>query len=49
MLGTVSPLIGPLAFGLAANFWYIPFEERAMFAKFGQAYAAYQQSVRRWL
>lgn len=49
LFGTATPVVGPLAFGIIANFWYVPFEERAMQAKFGAAYLAYQQRVRRWL
>jgi protein-S-isoprenylcysteine O-methyltransferase Ste14 len=49
LFGTASPLLGPLAFGIIANLWYIPFEEQAMSAKFGPAYKAYQQRVWRWL
>ncbi|MEJ2118207.1 MAG: isoprenylcysteine carboxylmethyltransferase family protein, partial [Alphaproteobacteria bacterium] len=49
VFGTVSPLVGPLVFFALANFWYIPWEERAMATKFGEAYAESQKSVRRWL
>jgi protein-S-isoprenylcysteine O-methyltransferase Ste14 len=49
VLGTLSPLIGPLVFFGLANFWYIPWEERAMARKFGEAYAEYSKTVRRWL
>lgn len=45
----VSCFIGPVMFFLAANFYYIPFEERAAAAQFGDAYEAYKQKVRRWL
>jgi protein-S-isoprenylcysteine O-methyltransferase Ste14 len=49
VLGTLSPFIGPLVFFALANFWYIPWEERAMAQKFGEAYAEYRRTVRRWL
>lgn len=48
LMGATSPFFGPLAFFLAAMLWYIPYEEEAMHAKFGQAYEAYVQKVRRW-
>ncbi|HYD86371.1 MAG TPA: isoprenylcysteine carboxylmethyltransferase family protein [Vitreimonas sp.] len=44
-----SALAAPLLFFFAANFWYVPFEERAAAAQFGEAYAAYCKRVRRWL
>ena len=49
MLGSLSPLVGPLGFFLLANFWYIPIEEKAMASKFADAYRDYQRSVRRWV
>jgi protein-S-isoprenylcysteine O-methyltransferase Ste14 len=48
-LGTLTPLLLALAFGIVADRWYIRFEERAMLAKFGSAYTAYAKDVRRWL
>lgn len=36
-------------FFLVINFWYIPYEETMMHAKFGQAYRDYCRAVRRWL
>jgi len=39
----------PLLFFSAANWWYIPFEERAAAAAFGDEYRSYRQHVRRWL
>lgn len=42
-------LIAPLVFFAAANWWYIPFEERAATEAFGGRYREYQQRVRRWL
>jgi len=45
----ISALAIPLLFFLVANSWYVPFEERAAAAQFGEAYAAYKARVRRWL
>ncbi len=49
LLGSLSVWVGPMVFLALANLWYIPLEERAMAGKFGAAYAAYRQSVPRWL
>jgi protein-S-isoprenylcysteine O-methyltransferase Ste14 len=38
-----------MAFAVIADRWYIRFEEAAMAAKFGDAYARYKQKVRRWI
>nr|WP_256534341.1 methyltransferase [Lewinella sp. JB7] len=48
-LGTLSPVVGPLLFFVAANYWYIPFEENMLQREFGAEYAAYRQRVRRWI
>jgi protein-S-isoprenylcysteine O-methyltransferase Ste14 len=42
-------LLGPVAFVLYITRFQILPEERALQAKFGQAYLDYQQQVRRWL
>lgn len=47
--GTLTAWIGPAVFFAAANWWYIPFEERRMRAAFGAAYDDYRHRVRRWL
>lgn len=49
IVGSLVSLLGPLAFLIAADRWYIPFEERRMMAKFGGDYVRYQREVRRWL
>lgn len=49
LLGSLSPLLGLLCYALLANFWYVPFEERAMLKRFGSEYTAYCREVRRWL
>ena len=48
LLGSLAALDGLLAFILLANYWYIPFEEKAMEEAFGQAYIDYKTSVGRW-
>lgn len=48
-LGTLPAMLMALAFAIIADRWYIRFEERAMRAKFGEAYAAYATRTRRWL
>lgn len=42
-------LLGPLVFATYVTRFQILPEERAMRAKFGDAYAAYERRVRRWL
>ena len=49
MMNEIAGLIGPVIFFLAANFWYIPFEEKAAAKMFGPAYEDYKSRVRRWL
>ncbi len=38
-----------IVFFLAAQFWYIPIEERNAEKTFGQPYLDYKKNVRRWL
>lgn len=38
-----------VAFVVIADRWYIQFEEAAMAETFGEAYAVYRKSTRRWL
>lgn len=47
--GHATPLVIPMAFFLVASLWYVPFEERAMQAKFGSAYDQYRRTTRRWI
>lgn len=47
--GALSTLVPVLVFFLAANYWYIPFEERKMIETFGEDYLAYRKKVRRWV
>jgi protein-S-isoprenylcysteine O-methyltransferase Ste14 len=49
LLGTASAFVGPGAFWAAAEWVYIPYEERRMAARFGAEYDAYRRRVRRWL
>jgi len=49
LVGRATPILPVLAFFLAAQVWYIPFEERAMSRRFGSDYAAYRAKVRRWI
>jgi protein-S-isoprenylcysteine O-methyltransferase Ste14 len=49
LLGALSPLFGVALFVIVADRWYIAFEEQAMQAHFGPAYAAYQARTRRWI
>lgn len=48
-LDNLIALAGPLAFLVAASFWYIPFEEKTAGEKFGEPYRTYCGQVRRWL
>lgn len=49
LVGGLTVWLGPVAFFVAANWWYIPFEERRMGALFGEEFAAYRLEVPRWL
>lgn len=49
VMGALSPWIWVLGFFLLAHLWYIPFEERAMYKKFGEQYTEYQARTRRWI
>jgi protein-S-isoprenylcysteine O-methyltransferase Ste14 len=42
-------LIPPALFFLMINFRQIPFEERLLVDRFGEAYEAYRKQVRRWI
>ncbi|MDP2214976.1 hypothetical protein [Phenylobacterium sp.] len=44
-----TPFLPVLVFFLAAQLWYIPFEERALTRRFGADYLAYRGKVRRWI
>jgi protein-S-isoprenylcysteine O-methyltransferase Ste14 len=42
-------LAPPVVFFLVINFWQIPFEEKLLVDRFGEAYRSYCGRVRRWL
>jgi protein-S-isoprenylcysteine O-methyltransferase Ste14 len=48
-LGSAIPGVLVVGFIVAADRWYIRFEERAMAETFGDAYALYRGRTRRWL
>ncbi len=48
-LGSAVALVGPAIFFMAADRWYIPFEERRLLSAFGDQYVRYQSEVRRWI
>jgi protein-S-isoprenylcysteine O-methyltransferase Ste14 len=49
LTGSLSALLGPAGFFLAARFHYVPFEEARMRETFGEDYDAYARRVRRWI
>lgn len=49
LLGALVPFLGPVAFAVTADRWYIPFEEAALQSKFGERYEAYKRVTRRWI
>lgn len=49
LVGTLTAWIGAAVFFIAANLWYIPFEEARMQATFGPQYDDYRGRVPRWL
>ena len=49
LLGSVVAWIAPLGFFLAADRWFVPFEERRMAARFGTAFFRYRERVPRWI
>lgn len=48
-VGTLSAWVGPVAFLVAADRWYIPFEERRLVSLFGADYERYRSEVPRWI
>lgn len=46
---TLIAVLPVALFFAAANWWYIPFEERAAEQAFGQHYRDYRDQVRRWV
>lgn len=49
LLGSLSPWIGPVVFGVLVQWVYIPWEERMLAAKFGADYDLYRRRTRRWI
>jgi protein-S-isoprenylcysteine O-methyltransferase Ste14 len=49
LLGAITPVVGVVFFVWAADRWYIPFEERKLAKKFGNAYEEYRARTRRWI
>jgi protein-S-isoprenylcysteine O-methyltransferase Ste14 len=49
LLGALSPVLGVLLFVAVTDRWYIPFEERVLRDRFGQAFRDYAARTRRWV
>jgi protein-S-isoprenylcysteine O-methyltransferase Ste14 len=49
LMGALSPIVGVAIFVVAADRWYIRFEERMLQQKFAADFTAYRSKVRRWL
>lgn len=49
LLGTLSAFLAPVAFFMAINQVFIPYEEEDMEATFGEDYLNYKKRVRRWI
>ena len=49
LLGSLSAFVGPVAMFITLATLFIPFEERACQAVFGDLYTDYKRRVRRWL
>lgn len=49
LVGTLMAWFGAVGFWVAAQYWYIPFEEGRMLQRFGADYVAYQDQVHRWV
>ena len=47
--GSLAVFLGFLVGGLAFHFFVVPWEERTLAARFGEAYAQYRSTVPRWL
>jgi protein-S-isoprenylcysteine O-methyltransferase Ste14 len=47
-LGSTSPFVMVVGFILLTRYWYIDFEEKELYKKFGKSYLEYQQQVPRW-
>jgi protein-S-isoprenylcysteine O-methyltransferase Ste14 len=49
LYGSLAVLIGCLLLGVLMDFRAVPREERALEARFGEAYRSYKRQVPRWL
>ncbi|MFV0526216.1 MAG: methyltransferase family protein [Acidimicrobiales bacterium] len=49
VVGGLSAWVAPIVFVIAADRWYIPFEEHRMAECFGSGYDRYRQGTRRWI
>lgn len=49
LLGSLSPVAGVIILIVAADRWYIRFEERALVETFGLEFEAYRARTRRWI
>src|SRR5947209_2866845 len=49
ILGTLTPLLVPIAFAYLITSRFIRFEEAFMHEQFGEPYVSYCRAVRRWL
>lgn len=49
LLGSLAPLLAPVAYGAAAHAHFLPAEEKVMEDRFGEAYREYRASVPTWI
>jgi len=49
LLGSLSSLLVAIGFYIITDRWYIPYEENQMQMAFGESYATYCKTVRRWI
>ncbi|MCP3991799.1 MAG: isoprenylcysteine carboxylmethyltransferase family protein [Actinomycetia bacterium] len=49
LVGGLTAWVGPVGFFVAADRWYIPFEEKRMIETFGTEYDGYRSRVPRWV
>lgn len=49
MMGTIEAMFAPIAFFLIIDKVFIPCEEEDLLTQFGEGYAEYVESVRRWI